>query len=121
LAVTEEGAKGRSAKRGAALQAMTANRLVDGIVVFLAEDGSWSERAQDCRIARTADEAAALTAVAEAAATAGVVVGPYLMEVVVTPQGAVPAKLRERIRALGPSVRVDVGKQAEKDLTNVPV
>jgi len=39
-------------------------------------------------------------------------VGPYLFDVRVENSTAVPAKVREALRAAGPSVRPDLGKQA---------
>ena len=91
---------------------VTANRLSDGLVVYLNGAG-WSERIDDARIA--GDDAAAdgLLARAEGPGQAVRVIGPYLIEV--TREGAVPRPVshREAIRALGPSVRPDLGKQAE--------
>ena len=91
---------------------VTANRLDDGLVVYLNGAG-WSERIDDARIA--GDDAAAdrLLARAEGPGQAVRVVDPYLIEV--TREGAVPrpVRLREAIRARGPTVRPDLGKQAE--------
>ena len=39
---------------------VTANRLVDGIVVYLAPDGSWTEEIDRARLAETEDETKAL-------------------------------------------------------------
>ena len=113
LAVTEEGAKGKAGKGAAGPQAVTANRLGDGIVVFLAADGRWSERAEDAAVAADKAAADALMAAAERAVDQRTVVGPYLIEVAEGPAGPQPVKLRERIRAAGATVRLDLGKQAE--------
>ena len=60
------------------------------------------------------DEAAALLAEAEPDVAACRIVTPYLIDVVEGPDGSLRATSeRERIRALGPSVRLDLGKQAE--------
>jgi hypothetical protein len=37
-------------------QALTANRLRDGRVVFLGRDGNWSERFADARIVENAED-----------------------------------------------------------------
>ena len=91
---------------------VTTNRLDDGLVVYLNGAG-WSECIDDARIA--GDDAAAdrLLARAEGPGQAVRVVDPYLIEV--TREGAVPrpVRLREAIRARGPTVRPDLGKQAE--------
>lgn len=93
---------------------VTANRLADGIAVFLAADGTWSERVHDASVAP--DDAAAdlLMARAEADVAACHVVGPYLVDVGGDGGQIIPSVLRERIRALGPSIRADLGKQATK-------
>lgn len=119
MAATDKGAKGRAGKAKAALQAVTANRLTDGIVVFLAEGNHWSERSGEAQIARDQTAADALLATAEVDVTRRIVVAPYLIEMTETPAGWVPGSLRERIRAAGPTIRLDLGKQAEKDAPHV--
>ena len=91
---------------------VTANRLRDGLVVYLNGAG-WSERIDDARVARAEEDAAALLARAEGPGQAVRVVDPYLIEV--TREEAVPRPVsrREAIRALGPTVRPDLGKQAD--------
>ncbi len=89
---------------------VTANRLDDGLVVYLNGAG-WSERIEDARIA--GDEASArLLAEAEGPEQAIRVVAPYLIEV--AREGGVPRPVshREAIRARGPTVRTDLGRQA---------
>ena len=94
------------------LKVVTANRLWDGLVVYLAADGSWSERLAEGSVA--ADEAvqAELEARARAAAAAHLVVAPYLIEVRHEGGAVRPVQYREEIRARGPTVRPDLGKQA---------
>jgi sulfite reductase (NADPH) hemoprotein beta-component len=94
-------------------QIVTANRLSDGVVVYLAAGGAWSERVEQARVARAEDAAAALLAFAESAEQGIVVVGPYLMEVAAENGALRPVSNREVIRARGPTVRQDLGKQAE--------
>ena len=96
------------------MQVVTANRLADGVVVFLAADGAWSEWIEASRVAANAAEAAALLARGEEDERARRVVAPYLIEIERGADGrAIRAKrLRERIRAAGPTTRLDLGKQA---------
>jgi len=85
-------------------QALTANRLRDGAVVFLTAAGTWSRYVNDSAIARTGDEAAALLAIGMQAAADRIVVEPYLFEVSAEGGAIRPLSTRETIRAFGPSV-----------------
>ena len=85
-------------------QVVTANRLRDGAVVYLAADGGWSTVFADSAVARDAEVAGRLMAVAERAAADQVVVGPYLIEVILAGGRFQPLGTRERIRAGGPSI-----------------
>lgn len=92
-------------------QMITANRLRDGEVVWWSR-GQWvtaladGEVFQDPKAADTALEAAM------AGVRDNVVVTPYLFDVREEAGKRVPVKEREIIRAAGPSVRTDTGKQA---------
>lgn len=88
--------------RGA--QAVTANRLGDGAVVFLTEDSRWSPRVKDSGVAEDAATAAAILAIANKAASDQIVVAPYLFEVSVEGGVVRPLSARETIRAAGPTV-----------------
>ncbi|WP_119419362.1 DUF2849 domain-containing protein [Desertibaculum subflavum] len=84
-------------------QAVTANRLGDGAVVYLAETGRWSTRLEEARLLLDAAQAdAMLDEAGRDAATR--VVGPYLIEVETGDAGPRVASLRERIRATGPTI-----------------
>ena len=91
---------------------VTANRLDDGLVVYL-DGAGWSERIDDARVA--GDDAAAerLLARAQGPEQAVRVVDPYLIEVTREDTVPRPVRHRETIRARGPTVRPDLGKQAE--------
>jgi hypothetical protein len=96
------------------VQIVTANRLDDGEVVYLADGGAWSDRIAGGRLAATKEEGAALLAVAETAVAARMVVAPYLIDVVVEDDIPRAVRFKERIRASGPPVRPDLGKQAAR-------
>ena len=97
--------------RGVALKAVTANRLADGAVVYLADDGEWAERIDGARVADGKDATAALLADAERDAALCRVVTPYLIDVTRDQGGALrPAAYREHIRAFGPSIHPQFGK-----------
>jgi Protein of unknown function (DUF2849) len=92
---------------------ITANRLPDGLVVFLDPQGGWTEDFHRAAILEdTAAKANALTQAA-VAAQANLVVDPYPIELELRAGHLAPKALREWIRATGPTVRTDLGKQAE--------
>ena len=91
------------------MKALTANRLIDGEVVFWS-DGAWVERFADAELFQ--DEAAAEAAEARAKAQVTLLVEPYLIDVEAVDGGVAPVSYRERVRALGPSNKPDHGKQA---------
>jgi hypothetical protein len=94
------------------LQAVTANRLSDGQVVYLTARGSWSQWLSECRVADSAAEGEAMLAVGQKAVAGRVVIDPYLFAVAVDDGALRPLSQRETIRARGPSVRLDLGYQA---------
>ncbi|MCG8543079.1 MAG: DUF2849 domain-containing protein, partial [Alphaproteobacteria bacterium] len=59
-------------------QAVTANRLTDGQVVYLTNQGAWSERIDECHIADSKELADALLQIADRAVARRQVVDPYL-------------------------------------------
>ena len=89
---------------------ITANRLNDGVVVFLGADGGWSE---DFHRGATLSGEAAKAAALEAAAKRNIVVDVYAWIELENAATYVPKALREAIRAAGPTNRRDLGKQAE--------
>jgi sulfite reductase (NADPH) hemoprotein beta-component len=82
---------------------VTANRLRDGRVVWLAEGGRWVERVGGARVFLGEAAEAGLAEAAEAERKQ-LIVGPYAAEVTVGAAGPVPLRARERFRADGPSV-----------------
>jgi hypothetical protein len=100
-------------RKGAQFQALTANRLSDGIVVYFTADGRWSESLQDADVAEGMDAADALLARATPSVDRNEVVEPYLFEVSREDEGIRAVSVREIIRQAGPTVRRDLGKQAE--------
>jgi sulfite reductase (NADPH) hemoprotein beta-component len=91
-------------------KAVTGNRLADGEVVFW-NDGQWRE--QFAEIQLFDDPAEADAALAGALAQPTVIVDPYMIDVKVEDGVPVPIAYRERVRALGPTIHPDMGKQVE--------
>jgi hypothetical protein len=98
--------------RGAALKVATANRLCDGAVIYLGENGEWTERIGGARVADGKEAAKALMADAERDVSLCRVVAPYLIDVGYGPAKAAlrPATYREHIRAFGPSIHPQFGR-----------
>ena len=93
-------------------QMLTANRLRDGDVVYW-RAGGWVEAFEQGDVLATeADAEAALRAAGKFVAD-NVVVNPYLFDVRAQADGVAPVKEREIVRAAGPTVRHDLGKQAD--------
>lgn len=91
------------------MKAVTGNRLADGRVVYLAPNDSWAERLAEAACIAD-DEAAEMLAAAKSRATE--IADAYLIEFE-GDEVKGREKLRETIRSAGPTVRCDLGKQAE--------
>lgn len=90
---------------------LTANRLDDGVVVFLDEDGSWTEDISKSKVTTGDEEGAKLEEQGQEAAKAEPVVDAYLIDVVLRIGQIIPVRYREKIRAYGPSTHVNFAKQ----------
>jgi hypothetical protein len=97
----------RAAKAAAGARIATGNRLRDGAVVYLAADGVWTTDVAQARTARGEAEEAHLKAALDAAVARNVLIDAAVIDA----DDAVPARLRERIRAVGPSVRPDLARR----------
>ncbi|MBO6755100.1 MAG: DUF2849 domain-containing protein [Roseibium sp.] len=94
------------------MKVITANRLLDGEVVWLGDGGTWVERVARAAVFDGKDAVAAALQVADQAVADQKIVGPYEMDVTEEDGRLVPVRLRERIRATGPTTHPDLGKQA---------
>jgi Protein of unknown function (DUF2849) len=94
-------------------QVLTANRLTDGDVVFLNRAGDWSLSIDEAALAQEPDAIKALEARGREAEAANLVTGSYLFEAERREGRVLAVHIRERIRTLGPTVRPDLGKQAD--------
>lgn len=84
------------------MKLVTGNDLATGDVTWWTGDG-WSRHIEDATDA--GDRAEAIAREEEAARRVN---GPYVIEATVTPGGPRPAHIKDRIRALGPTVRSDL-------------
>ncbi|MGQ3671151.1 DUF2849 domain-containing protein [Xanthobacter sp. TB0136] len=82
---------------------VTANRLRDGVVVWLKADGGWSEALAEAAVGTTSDEVLDLLDIAQS--DESIAVGPYAARIDLDTDGRpVPGNLRERIRCQGPTI-----------------
>jgi hypothetical protein len=83
---------------------ISANRLVDGRVVYRGEGGSWTEALD--RAERFDDQGAAQAELSSARedVARNLIIDPFLVEVVAEPGASHPVTLRDRIRARGPTI-----------------
>lgn len=97
------------------IKVLTANRLSDGIAVWLGRSRLWVEHVEEAWAAATPEAVEALEEIAADTLAKAQHCDVNLIDVEDTPQGPRPLKLRERIRAAGPTIRLDLGKQAERE------
>lgn len=83
-----------------AMKTVTANLLAEGIVVWMKADGEWADRIEDAAAFEGADADYARE------------IGAYLIEIEPGKGAIGQERLKETIRAQGPTVRLDLGKQA---------
>ncbi|MBD9372421.1 DUF2849 domain-containing protein [Rhizobium sp. ARZ01] len=88
---------------------LTANRLADGISVWLDASGNWNESLQDAFVARHKEAVEALEATGRQAFADNKVVDANVVDVVEVDGLLRPLRMRERIRAEGPSIIYAIG------------
>ncbi|PVB59455.1 DUF2849 domain-containing protein [Labrenzia sp. 011] len=95
------------------MKVITANRLLSGEVVWLGDGGRWVERVTLARIFEGKEAVAEGLAQGMASKDRQEVVDVYELDVTVEGGVIVPVRLREKIRAAGPTIHPDLGKQAQ--------
>ena len=93
-------------------EVITANRLTDGVVVFQTADNGWSEDFNRALVLPDPEATASALKRAKQDETNNIVVEPYAVAVEDRNGHIAPKALREAIRAAGPTIRRDLGKQA---------
>jgi len=95
-------------------QMVIANRLSDGIVVFLAAGDAWVTSIEDGAVIEGDADAERALEVAKRQELECLVVDPSLIEVELTEGRPKPKAIRELIRAFGPTVgtEVEAGERA---------
>jgi hypothetical protein len=91
---------------------ITANRLTDGVVVFQTADDSWTEDFNRAAVLPDTQATAEGLKRAKQDEANNIVVDAYAVAVEERNGHLAPKALREAIRAAGPTIRRDLGKQA---------
>ncbi len=93
---------------------VAANHLETGAALYLSKAKSWVPRVHEAELSATPDEDAALFEIAQNAELENLVINPALIEVNLEGQEIVPIQRKELIRSRGPTVRSDLGYQANE-------
>lgn len=91
---------------------VTANDLLSGDVVFRNGNGGWSAGIDAGQVFDSTDEALVALGEARKDQDANIVMAVEQVEVTVECGAIRPLHIRERIRALGPTVRADLARKA---------
>jgi hypothetical protein len=89
-------------------QMIIANRLRDGVVVFLDAEEGWDTAIAAGTVIDSEADASRLLAVAKRHETESRVIDPQLIEVEIRDGQPRPTAIREAIRAFGPTIRTDL-------------
>ncbi len=95
---------------------ITANRLSDGRVIYLANSGNWTEELAEAARAADPGAEARLLAVAEDESQRWIAISPYVIDVGDSADTTRPKRFREWIRAFGPTIRTPVGPQPDQQV-----
>lgn len=94
---------------------LTANRLTDGLAVWLDANGRWSESLQHALVARHEAAIASLEDIGKRDFAENKIVDVAVIDVIERADGRIwPLRLRERIRAEGPTIAYAAGYPAAK-------
>lgn len=96
------------------LKVLTANRLIDGEAVWFGSDQIWHETIDYAEVAHDAAAEERLEALGKQSVARNEVIDMDLVDVDLLEGEIRPLRLRERIRAAGPTNRTDLGKQARQ-------
>ncbi len=94
---------------------VTANRLLDGEVVYRTAKGTWSPDIADSLVLDDKNAAEALLDRAGTPAEMLHIIGPYVAKVQYTDGKIIPLGQRETIRAQGPTTHPQFAKSAAED------
>lgn len=96
------------------MKLLAAHRLTDGEAVWLAANGQWVDDIGQAEIVRDPEGAERLQQAGREAIARNEVLDVELIDVEIVDGAVRPLRLRERIRAAGPTIHPELGKQARK-------
>ncbi|MFC6687291.1 DUF2849 domain-containing protein [Jhaorihella thermophila] len=105
-------------KRAFTPKVVTASDLFEGDVIYLTADDRWSRQLEEAEV--ITDEAHAQLRLLFAEAQQNRVVGAYLAEVAIGPNGPEPTHFREEFRRSGPSNYFHGKQQARQQSSQQP-
>ncbi|RFC69287.1 MULTISPECIES: DUF2849 domain-containing protein [Mesorhizobium] len=94
------------------MKVLTANRLTDGEAIWYSDVNGWQETLQGAALAADKAGEERLDSIGKAAFATNFALDVDVIDVQLVDEKIVPLRLRERIRAAGPTNRTDHGKQA---------
>lgn len=94
------------------MKILAANRLRDGHAVWFSAESGWVQTIAAASVAREKTDEERLAIAGQAGKRDNEIVDPELIEVEIVDGAVRPLRLRERIRAAGPTIRPDLGIQA---------
>jgi len=92
---------------------VTANEVLSGDTVFLTSKDKWVRGIDEAAVLKCEDSGFVALGDAQRDERANIVMGAYLVEVSRESGAVRPVHIRERIRALGPTVRADLALAVE--------
>jgi hypothetical protein len=99
------------------MKILAANRLFDGEAVWFSTEQGWVKRIAEAEIALDKEAEERLASAGQAGKRDNQIVDPELIDIEIVDGAVRPIRLRERIRAAGPTIRPDLGKQARPDFS----
>lgn len=94
------------------MKVVTANRLRDGVAVYFVDPG-WKESLDEAAVGKTPHDVELLLEKARDSEASNLIVRAYAISVSESEGHLVADDAKERVRAVGPSVRPDLARSAE--------
>ena len=94
---------------------ISANDLIEGDVVYLTAQKDWSGNILDAHVVEDKDQLEEFNQIGQEAIKNNQVIDAHAVPVTVEDNIIIPRHIKERIRAKGPSIHPQFGKQSENE------